>query len=104
MQDDFGSMIPDRRSGDAKIELLELRVQALELQLKVNTELTQKTNESTSELMEILSAVKGGLKVLEWLGKMAKVLLWIGALGAFCSAVWDGIRPGLASQFPRLFH
>lgn len=44
-----------------------------------NTTLTKEVKRDTEEFLEVFKAMKGGFKVLEWLGKIGKVLGGIAA-------------------------
>lgn len=103
MQDDFGTLIPNRRSRDTQLESLQARVVQLESSLAANTLTTLRIDANTSEIVEVFKAVKGGLKVLEALGRIVKVFLWMGALGTAISASWESVKPALSAHFPKFF-
>jgi hypothetical protein len=68
-----------------RLEAIEGRLDTLEHAQKVNTEATLEGNRDVREILEMFEAVKGGLKVLGWLGAAAK---WIAAVAAAVSALW----------------
>jgi hypothetical protein len=78
-----------------KIELLEERVAVLEVQLAEASELMAamkalqteqlQNNSMTKELLEAFQSVKGGFKVLGWIGNMAK---WVASISAGGAAAW----------------
>jgi hypothetical protein len=59
-----------------------LRMDKLEEKLAQNTEATQRVDTSTRELVDILTSWKGAMKVIEFLGKLAKPLAAMVALAA----------------------
>lgn len=96
----------DRRATDPHVSQLSLRMGALEnrveslemetrdnnRELRANTVLTQQTHQRTEEMYEIFEPARNGfrmiggvgnagLKVIELGGKIAKPLIFIGALG-----------------------
>lgn len=40
---------------------------------------------TTTEVRDLMDAIKGGMKVLEWLGKAAR---WLGGIAAACTAAY----------------
>lgn len=76
---------------------LKERVDALEVGLSENTRLTKSTNEKTQEMYEAFSALSGGFKVIEFLGKLAKPLLWVVGLSALTTAAMKKFFPGFWS-------
>ncbi len=46
----------------------------------------------TSGLVDAFQAAQGAFTVLEFIAKLVKPLLWIGALGTAAVAVWDHIK------------
>lgn len=89
-------MPPDRRHPDsADTDFRELvnhrldqgsqKMKGLEDALRANTDATERIAKNTQEIVDFFEAIKGGMKVLTWLGKLAKPLT---ALVLFFSAVW----------------
>lgn len=76
-----------KRPSDSELGHLEERVNAVEAALKENTRATLEGNRDAREMLEIFQAVRGGFKVLGWLGAVAK---WVGgvlgAVGALYAA------------------
>ncbi len=62
----------------AERQAINTRMTAIEQTLGRNTDMT-------SELLDVISAVRGGFKVLGWLGTGAK---WIGGIAAAATAIW----------------
>ncbi len=46
----------------------------------------------TSGMVEAFQAARGAFVVLEFIAKLAKPILFIGALGAACLALWEQIK------------
>ena len=51
-----------------------------------------KIETNTAGMVAAFNAAQGAFTVLEWLAKMAKPLLWIGALATAVVAAWDHIK------------
>lgn len=47
---------------------------------------------NTAGMVAAFNAAQGAFTVLEWLAKLAKPLLWIGALATAVVAAWDHIK------------
>lgn len=69
----------------ARLDSIESRMDALDAALKGNTAATLEGNRDVRELLEIFQAVRGGFKVLGWLGTAAK---WIAAVVGAAGALW----------------
>jgi TolA-binding protein len=70
---------------EERFRQLELRVNRLERGLHVNTVMTAETGKNTKQILEIFQTVSGGLKILGWLGVVAK---WLAAILAAITAVY----------------
>lgn len=84
----------DRRSTDVNVAALAIRVDALErraenlehqvkentLELRANTELTRQIHIKTDEMHDAFAVARGGFRTLEFMGKAAKPLLYIGGV------------------------
>jgi hypothetical protein len=64
---------------------IESQITAIESEVKENTAVTVQTKERVDEVHEILITIKGALKALGWLAKIAKYVSYV--LGLI-SAVW----------------
>ena len=51
-----------------------------------------KIETNTAGMVAAFTAAQGAFTVLEWLAKLAKPLLWIGALATAVVAAWDHIK------------
>ena len=65
------------------------RFKELEDALIVNTELTKKQASDTADLLDLFNSVKGGFKVLGWIGGFAK---WVAALVACFAAIYAFVQ------------
>ena len=88
----------ERRVDDIKFTDLSARMDGLAAQhtvlvegLAENTALTAKIEASTSGLVDAWAALSGGLKVLNFLGAVAK---WVGIIAAAFSAVYAAMHMG----------
>ena len=82
-------------NAQVKMELLEERIAVLEVQLaeaseildamKILQEEQTQNNAMTQELLTAFQSVKGGFKVLGWLGNVAK---WVASIAAGTTAAW----------------
>ncbi len=82
----------------AEMEALAMKVAAMQedLTLVKNTLTTLNPND-VKELTALLKQVKDGLKTFNWIGKVIKKLVWIGAP---IVAIWYGINTGTPVKFP----
>lgn len=64
----------DQRKDDARMARIEEVLESLALTTAQNTTTIKAVQESTSEVVEIFEAMKGGVKVLGWLGAVLKWL------------------------------
>lgn len=91
MQDDFGNQILPAVArtiaarfdeGSERMGRIEGDVAAVRAELQDNTRTTNQLAASTADLVEFFEAMRGAFKVLNWIGKLAKPLGAIAALGA----------------------
>jgi hypothetical protein len=47
---------------------------------------------NTEGVVKAFEAAQGAFTVLEWLGKLAKPILWIGGLVAAAGIVWQNVK------------
>ena len=57
-------------------------------ELSENTKATQDVKENTAGVVEALQAIQGGMKVLAWLGKAARPVMYLAVPGAVLLAAW----------------
>jgi hypothetical protein len=65
----------------------EIYVRLCEVEAKVD-----KLQGDTASVVQAFNAAQGAFIVLEWLGKIAKPLLWLIAAGAVLSTFWNNIK------------
>lgn len=74
-----------------KHEMLSQRIDKLEASMSENTTLTYGIKADTSEFLEVFRAVRGGFKVLGWLGNIAK---WVAGLAAAIAGLYFAMQRG----------
>lgn len=78
----------------SRLDAGELRMQRIETDLAANTAATQKTAASIEEMVEVFNSLKGGFKVFEYLGRLAKPLGAIVGLLAAGVGLWSAWKGG----------
>ena len=103
MQDDYGNLllgpsttkIADRLDkGDADRLAMSGEIEAVKQALAENTTLTKATADNTQDLVEFFTAFKGAFKVLDYVGKLAKPLGYILAVGTAIAGLWTTFKAG----------
>lgn len=51
-----------------------------------------KIDKATTDVVSAFNAAQGAFAVLEWLGKLAKPILWVGGLVAAAGIVWQNFK------------
>lgn len=97
MQDDFGNEIHPLTVHDIRQRLRDgaVRMKRIEAELAVVTTATESIKSDTSELLEVLEAMKGAFKVLDWLGRFARPVAAIVALAAALWGLVGAVKGGL---------
>lgn len=54
-------------------------IAALKKAVAENSAITKETRDNSSELLDVLNLMKGGMRVIEFLGKIGKIFAMIGA-------------------------
>ena len=87
--------VPDRRTGDTKLDALSERMDDLAAQhvglkkaVDDNTAITTRIDRNTADMVAAWGALEGGMKVLNILGKVAK---WVGIIAGTFTAVMTAI-------------
>ena len=93
MQDDFGNHVHHPTMGE-----MWMRMDQLQKQLDENTESTKRTEENTSELIQILNSLKSAFRVLSWIGNLAKPL---GAIVGLGLGIWGVIQAFKTGVMPK---
>lgn len=99
--DDFGNVVPPAsvrsinkrlEDGDLRMSRIEDDVAAVRVELQANTAATQAVATNTAEIVELIQAMKGALKVLNWIASWAKPMAYIVALGTAAVGFWTAIK------------
>lgn len=80
---------------DQRLDRGDSRFDKLEEQIKANSALTKKSCDDTGEMLEFFRDMKGAFKVFNMIGKLAKPLAAIVALGAAIVGFWAAIKSGI---------
>lgn len=75
----------ERRKADPWREQVETQLVTMDGKIDSNTAVTVETKQRVDEVHEILMTIKGALKALGWLAKIAK---WVTAFLGLASAIW----------------
>lgn len=51
-----------------------------------------KIDKATTDVVSAFNAAQGAFTVLEWLGKLAKPVLWVGGVITAISIIWQNIK------------
>jgi hypothetical protein len=94
MQDDYGNALGARtvHAMNARLDEGETRMGRIEGDLRANTEATQKIAADTRELVEMFKSFKGAVKVLNWLGGLAKPMAYLAMLGTALIGLWSALK------------
>ena len=65
------------------------RLMALEINLAANTAMTERLTDDTQELLDLFKSVRGGFRVMGWLGGFAK---WVAAIAASFAAIYAFVQ------------
>lgn len=83
------------KEGDQRMDNLQGQIDSLRTAIDENTALTQKVHESTAGLVEILEALRGGMRVIEFLGRVARPVGYIVAAGTAILSAYKATRWGI---------
>lgn len=94
IQDDYGNLVDGATvtTLTQRLDQGDQRMTRIEGSISENTQLTQQLATSTAEIVEFFAAMKGALKVLNWIGKLARPLSAIAALAAATLAAWAAMK------------
>lgn len=81
------------REGDRRMSSMEASMQELRGQMAANTLITAEGKGEIREVLDILRAVKGGLKVIGVLGAVVKWAAAVAAAGLTLYTIWKGGGP-----------
>jgi hypothetical protein len=71
------------------------RFDVLEQELAANTEATKRIETNTGEVVQAFSDMRGGLRVLESIGRLARPVGFIAAAVAACVGMWTALKTGV---------
>lgn len=80
---------------DVRMEAGDSRMGNIEAELARNTAATKEIADGVQEIIAFFAAMKGGLKVLGWLGKLAKPMTALVALGLTLWSAYLAYRNGV---------
>lgn len=83
------------REGDRRMSNMEASIQQLHGQMSANTLIAAEGKGEIREVLDILRAVKGGLKVIGVLGSAVKWIAAVAAAGLTLYTLWKGGGPWL---------
>lgn len=72
-------------AGEKRMDSMEAGIRAHTDEVKANTRLTEEIRADTKEFLEVFKAVKGGFKVLGWIGAFLK---WLSGLAIAIGAIY----------------
>jgi hypothetical protein len=72
-------------AGERRMDSLTEDIKANTDEVKANTRLTEEIRADTKEFLEVFKAVKGGLKVMGWVGTFLK---WLSGVAVACGAIY----------------
>lgn len=88
-----------------QMDLMKRHLESVQQQLDLVTAIDSKQSAAidtlvtnTAEILEVFASWKGAMKVLDYLGRVAKPLGYIVALGASAMAVWTAYRTGASPK------
>lgn len=95
--DDYGNVLPavTRQQISKRLEEGDERMATIERDLRAVTEQLHERNQQLADLLEFFTAMTGAFKVLNWLGKLARPMAAIIALGVAITAAWNTARGGI---------
>lgn len=95
MSDDaFNNFLAEKlREGDRRMSSLESSMQELRGQMAANTLITAEGKGEIREVLDILRAVKGGLKVIGVIGAVVKWSAAVVVAGVTLYSAWKGELP-----------
>lgn len=83
---DWMNSIDDwREAVNAQLETVGKALVGFKSELEENTASTKRIELNTAATVSAFNSIQGGMKTLEWLGKLAAALT---AIGVFCGGVW----------------
>lgn len=96
IQDDYGNLVDGAtvRTLSQRLDQGDARMTRIESELSINTKSVQMLVTNTADLVVFFESVQGALRVLNWLGALAKPLGYIAALVASIAGIWAATKGG----------
>ena len=94
IQDDYGNLVDPATAStiNARLDSGDARMTRIESDLAMNTRTLQLLVENTADLVEFFKSLQGALRVLNWVGALAKPLGYIAALVASIAGIWAAMK------------
>ena len=94
IQDDYGNLVASGKAMTLNERLIEgdKRMARIEGDLAQTRDELHALREQLGEMLEFLQAMRGALKVLNWLGKLAKPMAYIVGLVTACVSFWAALK------------
>lgn len=95
-QDDYGTLVDPATAStiNDRLDSGDARMTRIESELTTNTKSVQMLVANTADLVVFFESVQGALRVLNWLGALAKPLGYIAALVASIAGIWAAMKGG----------
>jgi hypothetical protein len=96
IQDDYGNLVDPATAStiNARLDSGDARMTRIESELSINTKSVQMLVTNTADLVMFFESVQGALRVLNWLGALAKPLGYIAALVASIAGILAAMKGG----------
>lgn len=78
-----------RASDILRLDGYDNRLEQIERNLAANTAMTTSSSESIKEILDLMIAGKGGIKMLGWLGRFLK---WTAGVVGACALLWGALH------------
>ena len=82
--------------GSQRMERIERDLVEATSELKRVRQDYQDLNGQLQDLLDFFNAMRGALKVLNWLGKLAKPMAYLIMLGSAVVGLWTAVKTGVA--------
>ncbi len=89
------------RAGDLRMDEIVATIATIKeeqavakILLAENTDTINKIKSDTDELIAVLDSWRGAMRVIDWIGSLARPISYIVAFGASVAALWAAIKSG----------
>ena len=105
-QEEFNDYVAkELREGDKRMDEIVKTVAAIQIEqasakllLAENTETINEIKTDTADMLEVFESWKGAMRVMEMIGKLAKLLGYIVGFGASVAAFWAAMKSGISPK------